>query len=370
MVAAYNTSDKEKTCRLFEGGRNTATFQVPPRRLIAWSADKKVPPALLAAVQTLPSPPAIPPPSGPPVLTTIQVEPSAALISDKATQKFVAKGLDQFGKPFAITPAWSVQGKGSVDANGLFTPNGGGNFVEPHSDVIAKANEMEGRAWAAVEESRHPSKIILTPEAPRDLKLAANSKMKFRAEAVDQFKARYLLPVKWTSTGNVSVSPEGEVTAGQPGDAAFTVEAGDQKVTVRVKVLSPDQVNLATLKPVTASSSENGGTEAHQAVDGNDKTRWGSAFSDPQWIMVDLEKTYGLKKVVLNWQNAAAKVYELELSNDGSHWSSAAKVDDGKPGVRTFDLNSVKARYLRVTGTQRTTGYGYSLYEIEAYGTP
>ena len=29
-----------------------------------------------------------------------------------------------------------------------------------------------------------------------------------------------------------------------------------------------------------------------------------------------------------------------------------------------------RGRYLRITGTQRTTGCGYSLYEIEAYGTP
>ncbi len=370
VVAVYNTSDEEKTCRLFADGKNTATFQVPPRRLIAWSADKKIGPALLAAVLPLPSPAAPPPPSGPPVLTTIQVEPSDALMSDKVTQQFTAKGWDQFGKPFAITPTWSVQGKGSIDAKGLFTPNGGGNFVGPHSEIIVTANGVEGRAWAAVEESRHPSKIALTPEPPRELKLAAGSQMEFRAETTDQFQARYLLPVRWSATGNVKVSAAGEVTAGQPGDGAFTVEAGAQKVTVPVKVLSPDQINLATLKPVTASSSENGGTEARLAVDGDDRTRWGSAFSDPQWIMVDLEQTYRLKKIVLNWQNAAARVYEIELSTDGSHWSSAAKVDDGKSGIRTFDLNSVPARYLRVTGSQRTTGYGYSLYEIEAYGTP
>ena len=41
-------------------------------------------------------------------------------------------------------------------------------------------------------------------------------------------------------------------------------------------------------KPATASSIENAGTPAAAAVDGNAGTRWSSAFSDPQWIQVDL----------------------------------------------------------------------------------
>ncbi|MBN1410193.1 MAG: DUF4982 domain-containing protein, partial [Spirochaetales bacterium] len=46
--------------------------------------------------------------------------------------------------------------------------------------------------------------------------------------------------------------------------------------------------NLALNKTATASSSENTDLSANAAVDGNAGTRWASAFSDPQWIMVDL----------------------------------------------------------------------------------
>ena len=48
---------------------------------------------------------------------------------------------------------------------------------------------------------------------------------------------------------------------------------------------------LSQGKPATASSSENAGMAAADAVDGNTGTRWSSAFSDPQWIQVDLGAT-------------------------------------------------------------------------------
>src|SRR5687768_10019838 len=46
--------------------------------------------------------------------------------------------------------------------------------------------------------------------------------------------------------------------------------------------------NVALNKPATASSSENSGLLPAKAVDGTTTTRWSSAFSDPQWLQVDL----------------------------------------------------------------------------------
>ena len=139
---------------------------------------------------------------------------------------------------------------------------------------------------------------------------------------------------------------------------------------IAVKVLRPEEVNIAAFKPVTASSVEKNGTEPEGAADNDPKSRWASASSDPQWIMIDLEAEYSLKKIVVNWQNAAAKEYVIEPSCDGAIWNKVASVTDGKPGLRTFDLTGQRGRYLRLTGTKRTTGYGYSLFEMEAYGTP
>src|ERR1700730_12033918 len=46
--------------------------------------------------------------------------------------------------------------------------------------------------------------------------------------------------------------------------------------------------NLALNHPATASSLENATFPASNAVDGNLGTRWARAFSDPQWLEVDL----------------------------------------------------------------------------------
>src|SRR5690349_21187522 len=60
--------------------------------------------------------------------------------------------------------------------------------------------------------------------------------------------------------------------------------------------------NIAQGKPTTASSTENAGTPAANATDGNTGTRWSSAFSDPQWVQVDLGQRYAINHVTLNWE--------------------------------------------------------------------
>ena len=61
---------------------------------------------------------------------------------------------------------------------------------------------------------------------------------------------------------------------------------------------------LSQGKTTTASSTENAGTPAADATDGNTGTRWSSAFSDPQWLEVDLGSSQAICQVVLNWEAA------------------------------------------------------------------
>ncbi|WP_328535648.1 discoidin domain-containing protein [Streptomyces sp. NBC_00344] len=129
-----------------------------------------------------------------------------------------------------------------------------------------------------------------------------------------------------------------------------------------------DPTLLSQGKPVTASSEESGGTVAANAVDGNDGTRWSSAFSDPQWIRVDLGAQASLSKVVLKWEAAYAKAYQIQVSTDGSSWTNAYSTTTGAGGTETVSVSGT-ARYVRVNGTARATGYGYSLWEFQVYGT-
>jgi hypothetical protein len=102
------------------------------------------------------------------------------------------------------------------------------------------------------------------------------------------------------------------------------------------------------------------------AVDGDDTTRWGSAFRDKQWLMVDLGASVPLSKVRLNWEAAYAKDYELQVSTDGSQWTTVRRVKDGDGGSEEQDVDTT-ARYVRVMGTRRATPYGYSIWELQVF---
>jgi hypothetical protein len=106
---------------------------------------------------------------------------------------------------------------------------------------------------------------------------------------------------------------------------------------------------------------------ASRAVDGNAATRWSSSFSDPQWIAVDLGARQDITRVRLNWEAAYATAYQIQLSDDGSTWTTALDVEDGHGGIEEHGI-SASGRYLRVNGTRRATQWGYSLRELEVYG--
>ena len=105
---------------------------------------------------------------------------------------------------------------------------------------------------------------------------------------------------------------------------------------------------------------------AAHAVDGDLKTRWSSAFRDPQWLAVDLGAATPLARVRITWEDAYAKDYELQISNDGSNWTTVRRVTDGKGGIDEQEV-SATARYVRLMGTRRATPYGYSVWELQVF---
>src|SRR6516165_749123 len=64
--------------------------------------------------------------------------------------------------------------------------------------------------------------------------------------------------------------------------------------------------NIALHQPTTASSTESASFPAANATDGNTGTRWSSAFSDPQWLDVDLGTVQAVCAVTLVWEAAYA----------------------------------------------------------------
>ncbi|MYS21579.1 beta-glucosidase [Streptomyces sp. DvalAA-14] len=116
-------------------------------------------------------------------------------------------------------------------------------------------------------------------------------------------------------------------------------------------------------KPATASSTENAGTPAQDAFDGNAGTRWSSAASDPQWVQVDLGSSQSICGAQLTWETAYAKAYQIQLSDNGSTWNTVYSTTTGPGGVENLSFSGT-GRYVRMYGTARATQYGYSLWEF------
>jgi hypothetical protein len=124
--------------------------------------------------------------------------------------------------------------------------------------------------------------------------------------------------------------------------------------------------DAALNRPATASSTENAASPASAAVDGNTGTRWSSAFSDPQWLQVDLGSSQSVCGVGLNWEAAYASGFQIQTSADGTNWTTIYTTTTGTGGVQALNVTGT-GRYVRMNGTARATAYGYSLWEFDVY---
>src|SRR5690349_7762671 len=114
---------------------------------------------------------------------------------------------------------------------------------------------------------------------------------------------------------------------------------------------------LSQGKPATSSSTENAGTPAAAAVDGNAGTRWSSHFADPQWLQVDLGSTATISQVVLQWEAAYATAFQIQVSANASTWTTIYCTTTGTGGTQTLSVTGT-GRYVRMLGTARATEYG------------
>lgn len=153
-----------------------------------------------------------------------------------------------------------------------------------------------------------------------------------------------------------------------------------------VKIFATNPIAIQVVQPIPQISSEEAvtissasasspsgyadGFWANAAIDGDMDTRWGSAFSDPQYLILDLGQSYDLSRVLIHWEAANALNYTLEGSNDNSSWDVLSTQSFGLFGNRTDELIvSGNYRYLKINGTIRSVGnqWGYSIWEVEVF---
>ena len=206
---------------------------------------------------------------------------------------------------------------------------------------------------------------------PKSVELAVGHSFKLTPSAKDQFGGA--MPVKGVKLVRkpafCSLKKGGLLVADSAGEGELTISLGGKEATMRVSAKPLSEIDLARGRAARASSQENAGLGAENAVDGDPKTRWGSAHKDGEWIEVDLGDVYTVTRAVLVWENARATDYDIAVSADGETWTTAASVRGGKGGTETVELKPSAARKLRVKGLRRNTGYGISLFSLSVYGS-
>lgn len=128
--------------------------------------------------------------------------------------------------------------------------------------------------------------------------------------------------------------------------------------------------NLAKRKTATASSVS-GSNVANNVTDSASytnyiNTRWTSATSDPQWIQVDLGSSMNINRVILKWDSAYAKNFQIQTSTDASNWNTVfTSTTGGMRSVTDETFATTNARYVRMYGTTRgNTAKGYGLFDF------
>ena len=126
--------------------------------------------------------------------------------------------------------------------------------------------------------------------------------------------------------------------------------------------------DLALDQPTTASSTYSAtGNLAPAATDGNPGSRWESAYTDPQWLEVDLGSQTQICSASLLWETAYASSFQIQVSTDNVNWTTVYSTTTATGGSESFTF-SATGRYIRVYCIKRATQWGDSIFEFDVFG--
>ncbi|MFE4956767.1 beta-N-acetylglucosaminidase domain-containing protein [Streptomyces sp. NPDC056653] len=219
---------------------------------------------------------------------------------------------------------------------------------ETDAEIGGRPQRVQARLAA-----RRPAAVrgALTAKAPKGIKVSVPGRTTVpRGSRTD-------VPVEITVPAN---TPAGEY------EVPFRFGDEESTLTVRAypRTAGPDLVRTAT---ASSSGDETPDFPAAAASDGDPTTRWSSPAEDGAWWQAELAEPARIGQVVLQWQDAYASRYRVQVSADGRTWRTAATVRDGKGGRESVRMDAKDTRFLRIQGDGRGTEFGYSLWSVEAY---
>ncbi len=307
-------------------------------------------------------------------LATLSVDPVATFVYQGSTLALTARGVDQTGAPFAFTPTWAVSGAVgvTVSSSGLLTASSSASGT---AAVKVSSGTTSATATITVRTPPVADSLVVGPVAA---KVYQGDALQFTATTYDQYRNPIAAPLTWSVSGGGSIAASGLFTSATVGTFVVKLQAGRATASTYVSVV-PKPANLALNKPARASSVQ-GNLLAFYATDGvttstTPDTRWGSIGdsihnSVPQFIRVDLGQKYDLSRVVLYWEAAYGKVYDIQVADDTVQTRRLAYHEPAGNG----DVDDIallagsSGRYVWMTATVRGSSFGYSLYEMQVYG--
>lgn len=146
-----------------------------------------------------------------------------------------------------------------------------------------------------------------------------------------------------------------------------------------MSVYGPNSTNdLALHKTTTASSFDTVNNLTPQdATDGSLTTRWAVSIAErsngASWIQVDLGSAVPISQCVIVWQAAYGKAYEIQVSTDGTTWTSVVTVPE-PAGFQGFGYSGY-ATLPTGTAVYATSGNGagegaLSVFNLDMPGVP
>jgi len=240
-----------------------------------------------------------------------------------------------------------VTNTGSITGNEVVQLYLGVDFASLNADAIVPMPVKQLRGFKRITLSPGQAKTVTFTLGPEELSFWSVSDDSFRIEA-GTYTARV-----GGSSDSLPLSGTFELTSSVLYDSAT-----GETSPARLPVLG----NVALNRPVVSSSVENLDLAASNAVDGDLTTRWSSGFSD-----VDLGAQKDIKRVILHWETAYGKAYQIQVSDDAVNWTDIYSTTAGDGEVDNLGV-SARGWYVRMVGTQRGGEWGYSLWELEVYG--
>lgn len=305
----------------------------------------------------------------PSALLGLDITPKTEAVNVGEPLQLYAVGYNAMAQPQVVQPVWTIVSgaeNATINSAGLLTTTHYGGVT-----VQASVNGLSAQHTIYVNDIERLAQVAISP---KQITTFVGATHDFTTSTMSQFSMP-LTDIACTvmAQGSGVQVVDNKIHALMTGNYFVIAKASNSLTTISdtmlVRVVALSEVNLASHKPVTASSYENESTLPTYINDDDATTRWGSSFHDGEWIKIDLQDAFVLSSSRLIWESAYASAYHIDASVDNENWTTIYSTTNSTGHTQDITLPMIAARYVRLTCDRRATGYGASLYEWELYGT-